>query len=405
LIEALDRAARDHGARVRAALVARFRDLDIAEEAFAEACARAVTAWATEAPRDPAAWLYRVADRAALDMVRRRAVRSDAALPDPEPPPSPEEEVMADTRLIPDERLKLIFVCCHPAIHPEARAALTLKLVCGLSTPEIARAFLLPESTLAQRLVRAKNKIAGAGVPFEVPGPDAWSDRLDAVLSTIEIAYAKAHEDGGGSGRHAGYAQEMLGITATLAALAPNEPEVLALAATLRFAEARRPARVDADGVMVPLDRQDPDHWDKALIADARPFLARALGAARPGRRTLQALIHAEWCTRRSLDEPAPWRSVLVLYDALLAMRDDAITRLNRAVALAEIAGPESALEEVDALNAPGLANFLPYHAVRADMLARLGLTEAAREAYDMALKLGPERAERLWLEGRRARL
>jgi len=405
LTKALDRAARDHGARVRAALAARFRDLDIAEEAFAEACARAVTAWAGETPRDPVAWLYRVADRAALDMVRRRAVRSGATLPDPEPPPSPEEELMADTRLIPDERLKLIFVCCHPAIHPEARAALTLKLVCGLSTPEIARAFLLPEPTLAQRLVRAKNKIAGAGVPFEVPGPDAWPDRLDAVLSTIEIAYAKAHEDGGGSGRHAGYALEMLGITATLAALVPSEPEVLALAATVRFAEARRPARVDAGGMMVPLDRQDPMTWDKALIAEARPYLARALSAGPPGRRTLHALIHAEWCARSSLDAPAPWRSVLVLYDALMALRDDAITRLNRAVALAEIAGPETALEEVDALDAPGLADFLPYHAVRADLLVKLGLTDAAMEAYDAALKLGPERAERLWLEGKRAGL
>lgn len=405
MTKALDRAARDHGARVRAALAARFRDLDIAEEAFAEACARAVTAWAAEAPRDPAAWLYRVADRAALDMVRRGATRSGATLPDPEPPPSPEEEMMADTGLIRDERLKLIFVCCHPAIHPEARAALTLKLVCGLSTPEIARAFLLPEPTLAQRLVRAKNKIAGAGVPFEVPGPDAWTDRLDAVLSTIEIAYAKAHEDGGGSGRHAGYAQEMLGITATLATLAPNEPEVLALAATVRFAEARRPARVDADGMMVPLDRQDPAAWDKALIVEGRPYLARTLGAGPLARRTLQALIHAEWCARLSLDEPAPWRSVLALYDALLALRDDAITRLNRAVALAEIAGPETALEEVDALDAPGLADFLPYHAVRADLLARIGLTYAALEAYDAALKLAPERAERLWLEGRRAGL
>lgn len=402
---ALDRAARDHGARVRAALAARFHDLDIAEDSFAEACARAVTAWAIETPRDPAAWLYRVAERAALDMVRRRAVRSGASPPDPEPPLSPEEELMADTRLIPDERLKLIFICCHPAIHPEARAALTLKLVCGLSTPEIARAFLLPEPTLAQRLVRAKHKIARAGVPFEVPGRDAWPERLDAVLSTIEIAYAKAHEDGGGSGRHAGYAHEMLGITATLATLAPGEPEVLALAATVRFAEARRPARVDTEGVMVPLDQQDPARWDAALIAEARPFLARALGAGPPSRRTLQALIHAEWCVRASLDEPAPWRSVLVLYDALLALRDDAIVRLNRAVALAQVAGPQMALEEVDALDAPGLADFLPYHAVRADLLARVGLTQAAREAYDAALKLSPERAERSWLESRRAAL
>ncbi|MDB5706815.1 MAG: polymerase sigma factor [Sphingomonas bacterium] len=401
----LDRAARDHGARVRAALAARFRDLDVAEEAFAEACARAVTAWASETPRDPAAWLYRVAERAALDTVRRRAVRADATLPETEPPPTPEDAIMADSRLIPDERLRLIFICCHPAIHPDARAALTLKLVCGLSTAEIARAFLVPEPTLAQRLVRAKNKIAGAGVPFEVPGPDAWPARLDAVLSTIEIAYAKAHEDGGGSGRHAGYAREMLGITATLATLAPEEPEVLALAATVRFAEARRPARVDAGGVMVPLDRQDPGAWDAALIAEGRGYLARALMTAPPGARTLQALIHAEWCVRPSLDAPAPWPSVLALYDGLLAHRDNAVTRLNRAVALAEICGVEAALEEVDALDAPGLADFLPYHAVRADLLARLGLKDAAREAYDAALRLGPEQAERRWMEGRRAQM
>jgi RNA polymerase sigma-70 factor (ECF subfamily) len=326
-------------------------------------------------------------------------------LPEPEPPPAPEEELMADTRLIPDERLRLIFVCCHPAIHPDARAALTLKLVCGLSTTEIARAFLVSEPTLAQRLVRAKNKIAGAGVPFEVPGPDAWPARLDAVLSTIEIAYAKAHEDGGGSGRHAGYAREMLGITATLAALAPEEPEVLALAATIRFAEARRPARVDTGGVMVPLDRQEPALWDAAPITEGRGYLARALMTAPPGARTLQALIHAEWCVRPSLDAPAPWPSIVALYDALLAYRDNAVTRLNRAVALAEICGVEAALEEVDALDAPGLADFLPYHAVRADLLARLGLKDAARAAYDAALRLGPERAERLWLEDKRAAL
>ncbi|MGN6817637.1 MAG: RNA polymerase sigma factor [Sphingomonas sp.] len=397
----LDAVLRADGGRITAALAARFRDLDLAEEALAEACGRAITAWADARPANPAGWLYRVADRIALDMLRRRAVRDTTVLPEPEPEPTA-EELMAARPLIPDERLQLIFVCCHPAIHPEARAALTLRLVCGLSAQEIARAFLIAEPALLQRLTRAKHKIAAAGVPFEIPGPDHWRDRLDAVLSTLEVAYAHAHADGAGTGRHAGYAEEMLGITATLTAMLPTEPEVHALAAIVRFAEARRPARVDADGVMAPLADQDPARWDAELIALGRRYLAVVL--QRPlGPRGLQALIHAEWCARSSLAAPAPWPAILTLYDALLALRDDPVVRLNRAVALAEIRGPTAALEEVDALAHAGLAAYLPYHSLRADLLARLGFAEPARQAYDAALALGPGDAERRWLERRRS--
>jgi RNA polymerase sigma-70 factor (ECF subfamily) len=307
---------------------------------------------------------------------------------------------MAARPLIPDERLRLIFVCCHPAIQPDARAALTLRLVCGLSAQEIARAFLIAESALLQRLTRAKRKIAATGVPFEVPGPDHWRGRLDAVLSTVEIAYAHAHADGAGTGRHAGYAEEMLSITATLAAMLPTEPEVHALAAIVRFAEARRPARVDADGVMVPLAEQDPARWDGGLIAEGRCYLAEVLSRP-PGPRGIQALIHAEWCARSSLTEPAPWPAILTLYDALLERRDDPVTRLNRAVALAEVRGPAVALEEVDALAHAGFANYLPYHSARADLLARMGLSDAARATYAAALALDPGEAERRWLERR----
>ena len=401
----LDSAAREHGGRVIAALAARFRDLDLAEEAYAEACARAAAAWPCDPPRNAAAWLYRVAQRAALDAVRRREVRETAQLPAPEPEPNAEERLMDDGAIIPDERLRLIFVCCHPAIAPDTRAALTLRLVCGLSTAEIAQAFLLAEPTLAQRLVRAKHKIAHAGIAFEVPGPEAWSERLDAVLTTLDVAYARAHADGGGTGAHAGYAKEMLGVTDVLAQLLPEEPDVLALAATVRFAEARRPARADAHGMMVPLSEQDPANWDAALIAEGHALVLRGAALHRLTPRLVQAMIHGQWSARRSLSEPAPWRDVLALYDALLRLRDDPVIRLNRAVALAEIEGPAAALDEVDALDHPGLANFLPYHAVRADLLARLRLPETARGAYDAALALAPEAAERRWLEHRRAAL
>jgi len=393
-------AVRQAGGRIVAALAARYRDLDLAEEAFAEACARAAGAWSREEPpRDAAAWLYRTAERCALDWLRRRQVRQRLR-PDPPPPtPTVEDEMSDDASLIPDERLRLIFVCCHPAVAPEARAALTLRLVCGLSTLEIAEAFLLTEATLAQRLVRAKRKIAEAGVPFEIPGPDAWPERLEAVLSTIEIAYSKAHEDAAGAGPHAAYAEEMLGATRVLAELLPREPEVLALAATVRYAEARRPARLDDGGVMVPLAEQDPRFFDRARIAEAEAYLHQAARLNPAGPRALHAAIHSAWCARCSLEEPAPWPAVLRLYDALLTLGDDPVVRLNRAVALNEVMGAAAALAEIEALNGAGLAAFRPYHAVRAALLTKVGRKVEARDAYRRLLALAPPSAERLWLE------
>lgn len=397
----LEAAAREAGARIVAALAARTRDLDLAEEAFAEACARAAAAWSEAAPANAAGWLYRAAERAALDALRRCEVRTRVTPDPPEPEPTPEDRAMDDSALIPDERLRLIFVCCHPAVAPDARAALTLRLVCGLSTAEVAQAFVVSEAALAQRLVRAKRKIAEAGVPFEIPPPKLWAERLDAVLSTIEVAYSKAHEDAAGSGRHAAYAAEMLGLTRLLARLLPDEPEALALAATVRFAEARRPARCDGAGAMVPLAEQDPALWNSALIAEGDALLRRASEQPRAGARTLQAAIHAAWCRRRSLAEPAPWRHVLRLYDALIEERDDPVMRINRAVALAEVEAPEPALAEIDRI--AGGAGFLPLHAVRADLLRRLGRTGEAEAEYAAALALAPGAAERLWLERRRA--
>jgi RNA polymerase sigma-70 factor (ECF subfamily) len=401
----LDQTAREAGGRIIAALAATFRDLDLAEEAYAEACARAAAVWPAAPPLDPPAWLYATARRCALDMIRRRSVRQNATVDAPEPEPTAEDILASDARLIPDERLRLIFICCHPAVAPEARAALTLRLVCGLSVQEIARAFLVAEAAMFQRVTRAKKKIAQAGVSFEVPGPEAWPERLAAVLSTLEVAYARAHEDAAGAGQHAGYAREMLDLTAVLAELLPGEPECLAFAALVRFAEARRPARLDAEGAMVPLSEQDPKLWKRPLILEGEALLRAAARLNRPGPRQLRAALHGVWCVRRTLSEPPPWSAALALYDLLLAWREDPFVRINRAVVLAEVAGPAAALAEIEALDAARLADFQPFHAVRADLLARLGRRDEALAAYDRAVEMAPGPAERLWLLRRRSAL
>ena len=401
----LDLVFRDASGRIVAALASRFRNLDLAEDSFADACARALEAWSRDGPpRDAAAWLYQTAYRCAVDTLRRRRVEHRFA-PELQRNAIEEQPMPDEWTPIPDERLRLIFVCCHPAVAPDARAALTLRLVCGLSTREIARAFLLSEPTLAQRLIRAKRKIAEAGVSFEVPEPEAWPERLDAVLSTIEIAYGRAHEDAAGSGPHFNYAAEMLEITRVLADLLPHEAETWALAAIVRFAEARRPARVDAQGMMIPLADQDPGAWIEPLIVDARRCLDRAVLLQPRTPRVLQAGIHAAWCARRTLADPPPWSDILTLYDELLKVRDDSIVRLNRAVALAQVHGVRPALAEIESLLPPPLDDFLPYHAVRADLLCRAGRYDEARTAYDAALELVATSAERLWLERQRAAL
>jgi len=395
---ALERVFREASGRIVGALAARFRDLVVAEDAFSEACARALEDWAAgEVPADPAAWLYQVAVRAALDALRRRQThaRFESQL-------SAEFDVTIvpedDDIVMPDERLRLIFICCHPAVGIDARAALTLRLVCGLSTLEIARAFLVSETTMAQRLTRTKRKMSDAGIPFELPAAQFWPERLDSVLATIEIAYAQAHEDAAGSGPHAHFSAEMLELTRTLVQLVPGEAEPAALAAIVRFAEARRPARVDTEGLMVPLSQQDPQRWNRSLIDEANGFLNHAAAIDPNTIRVIQAQIHAAWCSRHTLDAPPPWPRVLALYDALLFRRDDAVVRLNRLVAVAEVQGVGIALSQLESMDTESLRDFAPYHAVRADLLRRSGRHEAALRAYDEALTSLSSLAEREWL-------
>lgn len=388
--------------RVVAALAARFRDLDLAEDAFSEAALVALAVWPADPPRDPAAWLWRAALRKALDAKRRTRTREAAVHDAPPPEPTPEDLAMLAEQPIPDERLRLIFVCCHPALAPESRAALTLKVVCGLSTERLARAFLVAEPAMLQRITRAKKKIAAAGVPFEVPARADWPERLSAVLSTLEIAYAQAYEGAALAGDAADFAVEVLRLSGLLAELVPDDPEVLGLAALVRFAEARRPARLDDGGVMVPISEQDVAFWDRRLIREGARLLDRAAGHGRAGPLQTLAAIHGAHLSRLETGE-TPWADIETLYLALSILRPGPVTEVNRAVAIGEAQGPQAGLEALAAIRTDrDLSRWLPWQAASAWLNARAGLRAEARAAYDAALALDPPPAERLYLERRR---
>lgn len=402
---ALERVFRAASGRIIAVLAARYRNLVIAEDAFSEACVRALIDWPVNGvPNDAAAWLYRTASHIVLDSLRGQQVRDSFRDGEQIADPSLEERMEDDCLSMPDERLRLIFICCHPAVAQDARAALTLKLVCGLTTTEIARAFLVSETALARRLVRAKRKISDAGVPFELPPPRLWTERLEAVLSTLEIAYARAHEDASGTGHHASFSNEVLHLTRMMTELLPAEPEVHAIAALVRYAEARRPARIDADGYMVPLSEQDPGKWDITCIEEADSHLAIAQSLDPRRSRVQQAELQRIWCARRPGEAP-PWRDILLAYDKLLSLRDDAVIRINRAVAMAEVTGPIEALREIEQLAGAGVEDYIPYHAVHADLLARTGRSADAARAYQRVLALEPGPAEARWIRRRLAAL
>lgn len=396
---ALDRAVREAGGRVTAALAVRFRDLDLAEEAFAQACAAAAETWGLSGPpRDPAAWLYATGRRRALDLIRRARVRGAHRPDEPPPQQTPEEAVLAASEPIPDERLRLIFTCCHPALAAEARIALTLRVICGLAVERLARAFLTTETAMIQRLTRAKRKIAQAGIPFEVPGPDAWSERLDAVLAALEIAYAQAYEDAGGQGEAGELAGETLRLSSVLCDLIPGEPEVLALAALIRLAEARRPARLDTQGRMIPLSEQDTALWDETLLDQAVTLLERAAALGRSGPYQVMAAIHAAHASRRDIGR-TPWEDLVQLYDALAWMRPSPVVEVNRAVALGHVSGPQAALDALATANAQGrVLDFAPYHVAQAHWLEQAGRPEESRAALARALALVGSPAERAHL-------
>ncbi|MBD3781353.1 MAG: RNA polymerase subunit sigma-24 [Micrococcales bacterium] len=379
-------------ARVVASVVAYCRDLDVAEESAQDAFAAAAERWpGTGVPDEPRAWLVVTARHRAVDRLRRRQrLQEKVRLLEPGPSGT-EEAAEGGPGTVPDDRLELVFMCCHPALAPEARVALTLRAVGGLDTAEIARAFLVGEETMKRRLTRARTKVRDAGIPFRVPDEGRLPERLDAVLEVLYLVF----NQGWGDGRD-DLSAEAIRLAGLLQELLPDQPTVGALRALMLLHDSRRSARV-VDGVLVPLAEQDRARWDTEQLAEGRAVLGRALAQGARGAYALQAAI-AELQTEDVVD----WVQVRRLYDTLLEVTGSPVVALNRAVAVAETDGAAAALAEVDALD---LGDYRYLHSTRAELLTRLGDTAAARAAYDRAVALATTDPERRFLEGRRARL
>jgi predicted RNA polymerase sigma factor len=390
---ALAAVVRAENARLVRALASRF-DLDVAEEAVADAVAEALRSWRDGGvPPNPAGWLATAARHNALDRVRRDTVYRDklARLGADEP------RRPADDRADADERLPLLFGCCHPALAPDAQVALTLRAVCGLTAAQIAALTFEPEARVAQRIVRAKRKISATGIPLRIPEPGELAERLDIVLAVIAAVYSRVHliaDADAATDRDA--ADDAVWLARVVAAALPHEPEALGALALLLLHGARDAAR-SVGGELVLLPAQDRDRWDAAAIAEAQALLERAAALRRPGRWQLQAAIAA--CHAEAPDaETTDWRQIVVLYELLLRYDTSPVVRLNRAVALAEVAGPGPALIEVDIL--PLETSHL-WHAVRADLLTRLGRDAEAASANTRAASLARNQAEQRLLRAR----
>lgn len=389
--------------RVVAALAAQLRDLDAAEDAFAEAAARCLAL--PDLPRDVAAWLFVAGKRRALDAMRK--ARAEERVADALAEVTDMADFLTLPDPIPDERLRLLFICCHPALGAEVRAALALKVICGLPTGRIAQLFVASEAAMFQRITRAKAKVREAGIAFELPPRREWPERLGAVLLALELAFTAAYADAGGELSVAledDLDAEVERLALLVAELFPEEPEALGLAALVLLARSRASARLDGEGVMVPLSEQDTARWDFARIEHARGAMDRAAGLGRSGPYQVMAAIQLTHA-RRAFDCVTDWRAVLRLYDVLLALRPTPMVALSRALALAQVEGVEAGLAALEALPAERLALARPYHVARADLLAKAGRAGEAAAALDAALALAPPRAERLWLDARRSAL
>lgn len=383
--------------RVIAALAAQFRDLDLAEDAFSAACEAALRE--TEPIRDPAAWAYVAARRRGLDFLRK--ARREAEALSGQPGDHAMGDVITFPEPIPDDRLRLLFTCCHPALAEDARIALALRVICGVPVARIARAFLVSEAAMYQRITRAKAKIRAANIPFETPPSREWQFRVGAVLETLEVALGIAYRNAAAEGETSGLAPEIERLAQLLAELMPDAAEAHGLHALVALVRSREAARVDGDGTMVPLSEQDTALWDADRIEAGRAAIDRATALRAPGPLQCLAAIHLTHARRRT-EGRVDWHSVLRLYDILLGMRPTPVVAINRAVAVSQARSVEDGLAVFADLDERELAEFLPFHAARADLLAKAGRTDAAIAEYDAALALAPEPAEARLLRARR---